>query len=272
MIRSVIVGVGFLTSQFSLADEDLAQAQPQRPESEQSRFNTLVARTVGTTARPLIYDWRSQSCLLSIEAGPVIDLNTFESYHTGISCTIPRENTWISLGISRVWTLETDNSKILDRTPYRQVGRPSRYEIRSTFGLPVAEGIVTVMPSWLPAWDMVFSLQTSLHYLIYPESFSGLKGNFLDKVSKVFLSRSLSADEASAVQQSAPQSLLVDPSRLNILFGSSLHVFVQGGWFNRVQVEVGTPLLRAAPDSDGNQPASDISYWWEWSFGVGYAW
>ena len=141
--------------------------------------------------------------------------------------------------------------------PYRQLGRPERWEILTGVFYPVAEGVVTLRHPVLPAAQMVLSLAADVRYLIYPSLFS--KSDITGGL-KSLLSTSLTTEQTDKLTQSAPAGMRVDPGKLNVLVGFNLHLYTSGGFIINAKAMLALALLGTSMPRHA-----------DFSFGIGYA-
>jgi hypothetical protein len=220
-------------------------------------FDTLVDRTLGTTGRPVVFDWRRRSNMISFRSSELLERNVFESYRFGAEAFIPSDGMMMSLGIAKVITTETDGSLKVGKTPYRQLGRPSRWELDFGLRFPLAEGIVTMRPSFLNTAEMVFHATARARYLVYPSAFGKLKG--LSMVKAMFSTR-LTETEIHELGKIKPSGMNVDSARLNFLVGAATDVYTKDGFFVTPEAQVALPAL-----------GTELGPWWELTLGFGYA-
>ncbi|MEM6731884.1 MAG: hypothetical protein AAF658_10030, partial [Myxococcota bacterium] len=107
------------------------ETRPKDPTLEGYRlpFEKLLARSIGTTSRAVRFDWRDSPFGLAAQAGQLSELNTFRSGRYGLLLRVPLGGTVIGeFGAAYARTTSTASSRSLALTPFRQAGRPSRFE------------------------------------------------------------------------------------------------------------------------------------------------
>ncbi|MEO0601431.1 MAG: hypothetical protein AAF211_08350, partial [Myxococcota bacterium] len=122
-------------------------AEEETPEDPLSRyrvpFRVLANRTIGTTSVPVAFDWRRNKVHIAGTGSFLFELNTFNSARVGGLVRFPGPRTLLELGVSYVRTWNSESSRQLALTPFRQPGRPSRLELDVGVSVPLAEGVVT---------------------------------------------------------------------------------------------------------------------------------
>jgi hypothetical protein len=224
-------------------------------------IEVLTERAIGTTSRPLRFDWRNTTLGIAASVGQLVELNNFWSGGVGGFIRTPVSGLMLELGFNRVQVWSTESSEEIADTPYRQYGRPSRYEIDLNLGLPVAEGVVTAWPRYLPAAELVFSFTAGFRYLLYPNAFSG--ANFGNVIGAIF-SPTLSTLEEQNLLQHTPPGMQVDPGRYGLMAGVTTDIYFQSGIFITPRVMVAVPLL--APVTQ-----THLLFWWELTLAAGWA-
>lgn len=203
-------------------------------------FEALSERTIGRTARPVRFDWRQTKVQFGLLGGIPAELNNYNSLRAGGVARVPAGGTLIAVGLSKTWVMDTPSSRRLALTPYRQPGRPDRLELDVTLRYPLAEGIVTAVPAFMPATELVFSLAAELRYLIYTGAYSGLKPR--EKLRSVF-SPSLSGKEIENLEDDRLPGMQVDRARLGLLTGLATDLYFQSGMFVSAKYLVAVPAL-----------------------------
>jgi len=165
------------------------------------------------------------------------------------------------LAVSRVWTASTPSSDLLSLTPYRQAGRPRRWELDLNASFPLAEGVVTAWPAFLPSSQLVLWATGGVRYLFYPGSVEGMP--LLD-ASRALVSPYLSDPEVVNLEGLRNPGMQIDRARYSLLIGLSTDLYFHQGLFFSPRVLLGIPVLSGI---SGN----GIGFWWELSFGAGWA-
>jgi hypothetical protein len=220
-------------------------------------FRTLSERIVGTASKSVRFDWRKKEYGLALQAGQPVEYNNFESSRLGGSLFFPSDLFNGRLALSKVFVDSTASSRDLNRMPYRQLGRPSRWELEAGFFVPMAEGVVTMRPSFIPPAQMVFSLAADVRYFVYPDSF---KDESAGTIFKRIFKPTLNDTERKKLEQTAPGSMRVDAGRLATLVGGELHIYSAEGMFLSSRLMLAVPLL-----------FTEMPLHSDFSFGVGYA-
>lgn len=238
---------------------------PPTPDTSLERWRTPVEalneRMIGTASRAVRFDWRNSTVQVGVLGTELLERNNFASTRLGLMARKPLGVFMGELAVTRAFTWETDSTRKLALTPYRQFGRPSRFELDVNVGYALAEGVVTAWPSFFPPAEMVFSANVGVRYLFYPGALGGQK--FLD-VTTALASPKLTDDELEYLEQSRPGGMQIDPARYSTLAGLSVDVYLQPGAFLTPRVMMALPLLTPANDTG-------LGFWWELSVAAGWA-
>jgi hypothetical protein len=224
-------------------------------------LDVLTERAIGTASRALRFDWRKTSLGVAATVSQLAELNNFWSGRVGGYLRTPASGLMLELGFTRVQTWSTESSQEVADTPYRQYGRPSRYEIDLNLEFPLAEGVVTAWPRFFPSSELVFSFTAGFRYLLYPDAFHG--AHFSDVVGAIF-SPTLSTLEQQNLLQSRPPGMEVDPGRYGLMAGFTTDIYLQSGIFITPRVMCAIPLL--APVTQ-----THLLFWWELTLSAGWA-
>ena len=130
-------------------------------ESYRVPMDALTERMIGVASRAVRFDWRRKSYGFGITAGELIELNNFSSIRSGATVRKPVGSMLGEVAVTWVRTKGGQAADQLAQTPYRQVGRPSRFEVDLNVAYPIAEGVATSRPKLFPATEFVFSLNAS---------------------------------------------------------------------------------------------------------------
>ncbi|MCA9542340.1 MAG: hypothetical protein KC620_25760 [Myxococcales bacterium] len=209
-------------------------------------LDQLVERAIGRTSRRVRYDWRRGAVQAGINGGLPSEFNNFNTLRAGAFVRFPFDDFLLGAEASYVWVYGTDSSEKLALTPYRQAGRPDRVELDFTFTLPLAEGIVTAVPSFFPATQLVFNGLADFRYLIHPGGYSDL--TFLE-VLKAMVAGSLSDDEVANLEDDRLPGMEIDRGRYGLLLGLGADLYFASGFFLSHRVLVPVPLLAPATDT-----------------------
>ena len=224
-------------------------------------FAELAERTIGTASQPVEFNWRRSTAQVAVTGDQLYELNNFNSLRAGAMARLPSGNMMVEVGAYYVRTWDTPSSELLALTPYRQPGRPDRMELDLNVGIPLAEGVVTLSPRFLPALQLVLNGYAGFRYLLYPDAFAGMKAG---KVFSSILSPSLSQDEIDTLDDRRPDSMQVDSGRYGLMVGVGNDLYFKQGFFLSPRVMFAIPIL--APVSN-----TDLLLWGDFSLGIGLA-
>ena len=280
MIRSVLLITCLALPRTALADEEPTgeATQPARGDEApaadsgnrqedttldryRTPFEVLNERMIGTASRAVRFDWRQTRVGVGLVGSQLLELNNFRSARLGGFVRMPIKGFLGDIAITRVFTQGSDSTEKLALTPYRQSGRPSRFELDLNLGYPLAEGVATARPGFFPATELVFSVNAGLRYLFYPGSLAG--ASFGDTAKSLFAPK-LSELEVENLESTRLPGMQLDGARYSLLTGFSLDVYFQGGGFLSPRVLIALPLLSGVTDSR-------LGWWWELSLGAGWA-
>lgn len=222
-------------------------------------FQTLVDRSLGQTGRAVLFDWRKSAVLAEAVVGELLELNNFRSTRFGIGARWPGRSWIFGAHAAYVWARETPSSRLVALTPYRQAGRPSRFELDASFELPLAEGVATIRSGWFPSIELVLAGEGRIRYLVYPTSFRVEKGFAL---ARALIKPRLGAAELEGLREFRLGGMQVETPRYNTLLGLRLDAYLADGMSFQQGALLAVPL---------NASASGLRWWWELRFGMGYA-
>lgn len=273
MIRSLLVLFVLLSSPRAvLAAEEQApkpspESSPAGPEKSddtlegfRTPLDALTERMIGTASKSVRFDWRKSTLGIGLIGSDLLERNNFGSTRLGLLARRPFGKFMGELAISRAFTWGTDSTEKLALTPYRQYGRPSRIELDVNVGYPLAEGVVTALPDFFPATELVFSANAGLRYLFYPGAMSGMK--FQDVATSLLAPR-ISDHELGQLESSRPGGMQIDPARYGLLAGISLDVYFGSGGFLSPRAMMSVPLV-------GVVTGTGLGFWWELSLAAGW--
>ena len=200
----------------------------------------LAERTIGSTSRPVAFDWRDTHIQVGGTASFLAELNNFDSARFGGHLRFPGEKMIFEVELSWVNVWETSSSRLLELTPYRQAGRPSRVELGLGAAIPLAEGTVTLAPRLLPAAELVVNGYVELRYLFHPYGFTDMG---VKDVAKAILTPQLNDDELANLERVRPGGMQLDPARYEMMLGIGDDLYFDGGFFLSPRVMVALPLL-----------------------------
>jgi hypothetical protein len=234
------------------AEQD-APEEPGEEEEEDvlSRYRTpfgvLVERTIGTTSRPVEFDWRRTTVHVAASGDHLFELNNFNSLRAGGLVRSPAGGGIVELGLGWVWVWDTPSSEQLAYTPYRQPGRPERLELELNLGYPLAEGVVTVAPRFFPAVEMVFTAYAGLGYHIYPGT---MKGKRPREFATAIFSPMLTESELELLEERRLDAMQVDTGRYGLFLGVGDELYFRQGVFVAPRVMFAVPVLAPASGSE----------------------
>lgn len=218
-------------------------------------LDALIERTLGNTSRAVRFDWRSKAIGVGAFGSQVLELNNFGSARFGLLARRPWGSLMTELSLARVETWGSTSATRLSLTPYRQAGRPSRFELGLNVGYPLAEGVATARPGFFPATELVFSVNAELRYLYYPGALSGAT---FGQVARAALSPRLSAREMRNLEDDRLPAMDVDRGRYGLLVGFTFDIyFAKGGFVS--------PRVMMAPFG-----SAALGWWWDLAFAAGW--
>ena len=242
-----------------MAAEAEADEDPLSP--YRTPFGVLVESTIGSTSRPVEFDWRRSRVQVAADVAFLSELNNFNSLRSGALVRLPSSGLLYEIGLSRVWVWDTPSSALLALTPYRQPGRPQRWDLQFNVGIPLAEGVVTTRPRIVPSVEMVLSAYAGLRYSVYLRSYEGMKAR---EVAAALLSPALTDTEIDNLEDRRLDAMQVDPGRYNVMVGLGDDLYFKQGLFVSPRVQVAIPLL--APVN-----GTELLFWGDLCVQVGMA-
>lgn len=257
MIHSVML-VCFLGA--APASEPSSDKPPSPLERYASPIDKLSQATIGQASRAVRYDWRRMNVGASFQLTQILELNNFFTIGSGVAVRKPYGDFMLELSLLSVETWGSESTAKLALTPYRQGGRPSRWEVGLTGGFPLAEGVLTPRFSFLPASEWVFNVVAGARYVYYPGQSANM--GFLEAVSTMFLPV-LNEKELGNLDATRPPGMQIIDSRYFLLFGVSSDIYTHSGLFLTPRAMLGLPALSAN--------TSSLGWWWELSMNLGWA-
>jgi hypothetical protein len=265
MIRSLLFAALVALPSFAQAldagvapdDKPLPEADGAALERYRTPVEVITERAIGETSRALRFDWRKSTLGFGVVGSQLLELNNFASGRVGGFLRTPLGGFMGELAVTRVITWGSYSTEQLALTPYRQLARPSRIELDLNLGYPLAEGVVTPRFAFLPALEMVFSLNAGLRYLYYPGSLSNFSAG--DVLKKLFAPQ-LAQDELDNLEGARLPGMKVDPARYSLLVGLNLDLYFQNGIFFSPRVLASLPIF-----------GGGLGVWWELSVSLGWA-
>lgn len=221
------------------------------PDDTLSRYRTpfpvLAERTIGSTSRPVEFNWRRTRVHVGGVVAQPFELNSFDSLRVGGLARIPSNGRVFEVGTGFVWTWDTPSTELLALTPYRQPGRPSRVSFEGNVGLPLAEGIVTASPRWFPALELVLMGYLGVRYDWYPGSMAGK--NLRERIGAT-LNPGLTDEEVTTLEPRRHPGMQLDRARYTPMVGIGNDIYLAQGIFVSPRVMLAVPLLALASGSD----------------------
>lgn len=285
MIREAILSAMLLTPALTWAAEAIpetatagnaaapeADATPEtdatpeaEPDASLDRYRTpveaLTERMIGSASKSVRFDWRKSPVAFGITGSELLERNNFGSTRLGGFVRMPLGNFLGEVAVTNVFSWGTDSTEKLALTPYRQFGRPSRLELDFNLGHPIAEGVATALPGFIPAAEFVLSANVGFRYLFYP---GGFRDESFGDVAAAVLTPRLTEDELQNLEYRRPGGMQIDSARYGLLAGLSTDVYFQPGIFVSPRMMVALPLLSPLN-------GTGLGFWWELSLGLGWA-
>ncbi len=229
-------------------------------ERARTPFEALTERLLGSASRAVRFDWRNKSVGFGVVTSGLFELNSFASARVGGFARFPNGNLLVELAFTRVIVWGSPSTETLAQTPYRQSGRPNRFELDVNLAYVLAEGVVTPKPGFLPPVQMAFSVTGGFRYLLYTEIFRNLSPG---EVVGAIISPALSQKEVDNLELSRLPAMQIDRGRYSLLIGFSLDLYFQPGLFFSPRVLLAVPVF-------GGLTNSGLGAWWELSAGLGW--
>ena len=224
-------------------------------------FAVLADRAIGTTSTPVEFDWRRNKVQVGVWGSFLSELNNFNSLRGGALVRLPSKGLIWEVGLSYVAVGDTAASRDLALTPYRQAGRPRRGELDVGVAAPLAEGVVTTVPRWFPAVQMVLQGYVDLRYRVYPTAYRGMT---VGEVARSIVDPQLSPLERNNLEEARLQAMTVDRERFGLLMGVGNDFYFKPGLFLSPRVMFSVPLL--APVTE-----TQLLWWSDAQLAVGAA-
>ncbi len=235
-----------------------------QPDNSLERWRTpldaLAERMIGTASRAVRFDWRQSSFGVGLVGSDLLELNNFTSFRAGLAGRTPLGGLMGELALTRVFTDGSASTEKLALTPYRQSGRPSRFELDFNLALPLFEGVSTPRPGFFPATELVFSLNAGFRYLYYWGQMSGMKWQ---DVAGALMSPRLTDKELQNIEGDRLPGMQIDGARYNLLGGLSFDVYFQSGLYLEPRVLVAIPVFSGFA-------TTGLGWWWELNLGLGW--
>lgn len=233
---------------------------PTTVERARTPFEALNERLIGSASRAVRFDWRRKTAGFGLLTSSLLELNNFASMRVGGFARIPTGDFVVELAASRAIVWGSDSTAKLAQTPYRQSGRPNRFELDLNVDYVLAEGVVTPRPSFLPPAQLVFSVTGGFRYLVYTETWRNLS---LGEIGLALVSPSLQQKELDNLESGRLPAMQLDRGRFGLLTGFSLDLYFQSGLFVSPRVLLALPVFSGLTQSG-------LGAWWELTVRVGW--
>lgn len=229
----------------ALAGEGEAGDDPLAP--HRAPFAELAERTIGTASQPVEFNWRRTSVHAAATGAHLYELNNFNSLRVGGLARFPTGGALFEAGVAYVRTWDTPSSELLALTPYRQPGRPDRMDLDLALGVPLAEGVVTVSPRFVPSLQLVLVGYVGLRYHLYPDAFAGMKAG---EVAAAVLAPALTQAEIDNLDERRLDAMQVDAGRYGLTIGVGNDLYFEQGIFLSPRVTFPLPVLAPVSGSE----------------------
>ncbi len=244
---------------------DVEHGRDHLPDKTLTRFRkpiqALTERSIGRSSRRVRFDWRRSAVMLGAMGALPAELNNYDTLKAGGFVRFPSDGVLIELGLSYAWVSGSVSTEKLALTPYRQPGRPDRVELDVSLAYPLAEGIVTAFPRFVPATELVLNAHAQFRYLIYPGGYADL--DFTDTL-KALVSGQLSEAELNNLEDDRLPAMEIDPARYGVLAGLGNDLYFASGFFYSHKFLVVVPLLNFLTETE-------LGYGYELNVSVGFA-
>ena len=207
------------------------------------RFDVLVDRTIGTASQPVVFNWRRSTVHAAATGSFLVELNTFNSMRAGGMVRLPGQRSIVELGLSWAEVWDSQSSRQLAYTPYRQPGRPDRLDLDVMVGLPLAEGVVTAAPRLFPATQLVLNGYVGLRYGLYPTGWGGMTPG---QVVGAIFNPVMTEIELDNLESARLDAMEVDPQRYGFMAGLGNDIYFEQGFFVSPRLLLSLPLLAPA--------------------------
>ncbi|MBL8952549.1 MAG: hypothetical protein JNK82_17350 [Myxococcaceae bacterium] len=261
------------------APEPAAPAQPEAPadappettasgdvidettlQSHRTPFEVLSERMIGQTSRAVRYDWRRSTVQVAVSGSMLLELNNFNSARIGGVLRAPVSGLLVEVGLHYVGVWGSDASTKLSLTPYRQAGRPRRFELDLLAGYALGEGVTTPRWSFIPATELVFMVHLGVRARWYEQELDDTKW---DAALGNFFSPRLSDHQVQNMESYRVPGMEIDRTRYDLLMGFSFSVYFQNGAFISPRIMSTTPFVLLNP--------SGLSWWWDLTLQLGWS-
>lgn len=272
MIRSLALCAALLAAGAARAGEpslpEVADAKappgkvPDATTVERARtpIEALNERLIGSASRAVRFDWRQKTVGFGLLTSSLLELNNFASMRVGGFARFPYNDFVVEVAASRAFVWGSDSTAKLAQTPYRQSGRPDRFELDLNVDYVLAEGVVTPRPSFIPPAQLVFSVTGGFRYLVYSETWRNLS---LGGIGLALFAPSLQQKELDNLESGRLPAMQLDRGRYGLLTGFSLDLYFQSGLFVSPRVLLALPVFSGLTESG-------LGPWWELTLRLGW--
>jgi len=236
------------------AEAPEASPAPEEPPPEddelsgyRARFDVLADRAIGTASVPVEFNWRRSPAMFAVQSSFLAELNNYDSVRVGGLARIPAGSLLVELGGNYVGVWQTTSSRLLAFTPYRQPGRVRRIELDANLVFPIAEGVVTTFPKFLPSAQLVFHADAGLRYSIMPQGYQGLR---FGQIASSTVNPALSEDELANLDDLRLPAMQIDPMRYGLFAGLGADLYFAPGLFFSPRVMLHLPIFAPGTGSD----------------------
>lgn len=264
-----------------VTDAPAPEAQPQQPQpaepeaektaagdvidettlkSHRTPFEVLSERMIGQASRAVRYDWRRSTVQLAVSGSYLLELNNFNSGRLGGAVRAPLSGLLIEAGLHYVGVWPSDASNKLSLTPYRQAGRPRRFELDLIAGYALAEGVTTPRWSFIPATELVFMVHLGVRARWYEKE---LDDTAWDAALGNFFAPRLSDKQVQNMEDLRLPGMEIDRNRYDVLLGFSFSVFFQNGAFISPRLMSTTPFVLLSQ--------AGLGMWWDFTLQLGWS-
>jgi hypothetical protein len=242
------------------------------------QFRTPVDRLtehyLGSASRPVRFDWRNSPIILGVTGSELIERNNFGSFRLGGLVRKGFAGFMIEGAVNYVFVLETETSRMLGLTPYRQPTRPSRVEIDINLSYALFEGVVTPIVDFIPPSEMVLMGTVGVRYLVHPQVIVGDRDwssgetwtttQTWQDIGASLATVQLLDEDRERLERRALAGMAIDPALVHTMAGFTFDTYYQPGLFFSARSLLGIPALAVAS-------GTRLGFWWEISFATGWA-
>lgn len=242
------------------------------------KFKTPVDRLsehyLGSTSKPVRFDWRRSWVILGVHGSELIERNNFGSFRVGGVVRKALLSLMLEAGVNYVFVLPTESSRLLGLTPYVQPSRPSRVEIDINLSYPLFEGVMTPLFDFIPPSELVFNVTAGGRYLFYPDVLIGDRnwrspGTYTEFATWRDIATSLGTaqlleTDIVILERRRLSGMRIDPALIHTLVGFTVDAYYQPGVFFSGRALLNIPALSVV---NGTR----LGFFWELSLFGGWA-